>query len=114
MVQGVFMKKSKLVSILAILVLIIFLSNAALLTACAGKNAEEEVSTEESDEIASSVDKNLVDANTGFGFNILKELTAEDKDSNVFISALSILLALAMTYNGSVGETNLGMAGALG
>ncbi len=113
------MKKSKLVSILAILVMIMFLFNAALLTACAGKEdgetAEvEEVSIEESDKLAGSADKNLVDANTGFGFNILRELTAEDEDSNVFISPLSILLALAMTYNGSVGETNLSMAEALG
>ncbi|MFA5014656.1 MAG: serpin family protein [Actinomycetota bacterium] len=113
------MKKSKLISILAISVMIMFLFNAFLLTACVGKRDEEvteveEVSTEESDEIADSVDMNLVDANTGFGFNIFKELTAEDEDSNVFISPLSILLALAMTYNGAVGDTNLDMAEALG
>lgn len=108
------MKKSKFVLILAMLVTIVFILNAALLTGCAGKNAGEKVSTEESDEIAGSVDKNLVNANTGFGFNIFKELTAEDEDSNIFISPLSILLALAMTYNGSVGDTNLAMAEALG
>jgi len=113
------MKKSKLISILVILVLTIFLFNAPLLTACGGKGDEEageveEISTEESDEIAGSTDKNLVKANTGFGFNIFKELAAEDEDSNIFISPLSILLALAMTYNGAVGDTNLAMAEALG
>src|SRR3989304_3973975 len=110
------MKKSKLISILAILVTIMFLSNAALFTQCSGEQAEgeEEVSAEQSDEIADSVDKNLVDANTRFGFDIFKELTSEDKDQNVFISPLSILLALAMTYNGAVGDTNLAMAEALG
>ena len=113
------MKRNKLVFILAMLVTIVFISNMALLTACAGKGDEgvtdvEKVSTKESDEIAGEVDKNLVDANTGFGFNIFRELTAEDGESNVFISPLSILLALAMTYNGSVGETNLAMAEALG
>ena len=113
------MKRSKLVFILAMLVTTVFISNMALLTACAGKGDEgatevEKVSTEKSDEIAGEVDKNLVDANTGFGFNIFRKLTAEDGDSNVFISPLSILLALSMTYNGSVGETNLGMAEALG
>ncbi len=107
------MKKSKLVSILAILVAVMFLSNAALFTQCSREQAEEVVSAEESDEIAGSADKNLVDANTGFGFNIFKELTSEDKDQNVFISPLSILLALAMTYNGAVGDTNLAMAEAL-
>src|SRR3989304_1882879 len=110
------MKKSKLISILAILVTIMFLSNAALFTQCSGEQAEgeEEVSAEQSDEIAGSVDKNLVDANTRFGFNIFRELTSEDKDQNIFISPLSILLALAMTYNGAVGDTNLAMADALG
>ena len=113
------MKKSKLISILAIFVMIMFLFNALMLTACAGKGDKEaveieEVSTEKSDEIADSADKNLVDANGGFGFDIFKELTAEDKDSNVFISPLSILLALGMTYNGAVGDTNLAMAEALG
>ena len=104
------MKKSKLISILVILVVIIFLSNAALFTRCSGEQIEEVVSTEKSDEIAGSADKNLVNANTSFGFNIFKELTSEDKDQNVFISPLSILLALAMTYNGAVGDTNLAMA----
>ena len=113
------MKKSKLISILAISAVIMFLFNVLLLTACVGKRDEEateveEVSTEESDEIAGSMDVNLVDANTGFGFNIFKELTAEDKDSNVFISPLSILLAPAMTYNGAADDTNLAMAEALG
>jgi serine protease inhibitor len=107
------MKKSKLISILAILVIIMFFSNAALFTGCSGKQAEEVVSAEQSDEIAASVDKNLVDANTRFGFNIFRELISEDKNQNVFISPLSILLALAMTYNGAVGDTNLAMADAL-
>ena len=40
MIQGVFMKRSKLVFILAILVTIVFISNMALLTACAGKGDE--------------------------------------------------------------------------
>lgn len=113
------MKKSNFILILVVLVTIVFIFNVPLLTACTGKEdgeaAEvEEVSTEKSDEIAGSMDGNLVDANTGFGFNIFKELTVEDKDSNVFISPLSILLALAMTYNGAIGDTNLAMAEALG
>ncbi len=110
------MKKSKMILILAILTAVMFTSNAALFTQCSKEQTveEEKVSARESDEIAGSVDRNLTDANTQFGFDIFKELTLEDKDQNIFISPMSILLALAMTYNGAVGDTNLAMAEALG
>jgi serpin B len=110
------MKKSKMILILAILTAVMFMSNAALFTQCSKEQTveEEKVSAEQSDELAGSVDRNLVSANTGFGFDIFKELILEDKDKNIFISPLSILLALAMTYNGAVGDTNLAMAEALG
>ncbi|GAI67788.1 unnamed protein product [marine sediment metagenome] len=109
------MKKGKLILILTTFIIITLLSNAALFTQCSNEDSVkedsiEEITTEKSDEIAASVDKNLIKANTRFGFNIFKELILEDKDENIFISPLSILLALAMTYNGAVGNTNLAMA----
>ena len=111
------MRKTKLILFLAVLTVVIFLANAALFTQCSkeqsGDEQSGEVSAEQSDELAGSVDRNLVSANTGFGFDIFKELILEDKDKNIFISPLSILLALAMTYNGAVGDTNLAMAEAL-
>ncbi|MBI2232660.1 MAG: serpin family protein [Candidatus Aenigmarchaeota archaeon] len=63
-----------------------------------------------SDEKAYSVDKNLVAANNRFAFSILKELSKEDADKNVFISPFSISTALAMTYGGSEGTTKEAMA----
>ena len=60
-----------------------------------------------------SLTEDLISANTRFAFNIFKQLILEDKDRNIFISPLSILLALAMTYNGAAGETALGMADAM-
>jgi len=66
-----------------------------------------------SDELAQSIDSTLIDASTRFAFDILQELVSEDRGENVFISPLSILLALAMTYNGAVGDTKLAMAEAL-
>jgi serine protease inhibitor len=66
-----------------------------------------------SDGLAQGIDPKLVDANTRFAFDILQELESEDKGKNVFISPLSMLLALAMTYNGAVGDTKLAMAEAL-
>ncbi|MBC8387325.1 MAG: serpin family protein [Actinobacteria bacterium] len=111
------MRKAKLILFLAVLTVVILLANAALFTQCSkeqtGDEQSGEVSAEQSDELAGSVDRNLVSANTGFGFDIFKELILEDKDKNIFISPLSILLALAMTYNGAVGDTNLAMAEAL-
>jgi len=58
-----------------------------------------------SDERAASVDKALVSSNTEFAFKIFKELNKEDGDKNIFISPLSISMALAMTYNGAEGTT---------
>src|SRR4030066_737092 len=107
------MKKSKIVLIFAALAAVTILSSSALFTQCSKDASAEEVSAEKSDEIAASMDKNLTNANTKFGFNIFKKLVSEDKDKNVFISPLSILMALAMTYNGAVGETSLAMAEAL-
>ena len=45
------------------------------------------------------------DANARFGFKLLTELYNQKPDNNVFISPLSISIALTMTYNGTVGET---------
>jgi len=66
-----------------------------------------------SDELSASIDPSLIDANTGFAFAIFQELIAEDPGQNIFISPLSILLALAMTYNGAGGDTDAAMAEAL-
>jgi serine protease inhibitor len=66
-----------------------------------------------SDEKANIVDKGLVSSNTKFAFNIFKELSIEDKNMNIFISPLSISIALSMTYNGAEGTTKDAMARAL-
>jgi serpin B len=66
-----------------------------------------------SDEKANSVDKSLVSSNTKFALSIFKELSIEDANRNVFISPLSISIALSMTFNGAEGTTRDAMAGAL-
>ncbi|GAH24297.1 unnamed protein product [marine sediment metagenome] len=103
------MRKGRLIAVFVVLTIAVFLANTAFLCSCsrepAGETSKEEpdekISVEESDEVADSIDRNLVSANTGFGFKIFKELILEDSNQNIFISPLSILLALAMTYNGS-------------
>jgi len=63
-----------------------------------------------SDGKAYSVDATLVRANTKFAFNLFRELVAEDVNRNIFISPLSVSMALAMLYNGAEGTTKDAMA----
>jgi serine protease inhibitor len=60
-----------------------------------------------------SVDTQIVEANTKFGFKLFSEILQENSNNNVFISPTSIAIALAMTYNGASGETQAAMANAL-
>jgi len=60
-----------------------------------------------------SVDTQIVEANTKFGFKLFSEILQQDSNKNVFISPTSIAIALAMTYNGASGETQAAMANAL-
>lgn len=56
----------------------------------------------------------LLAPTAAFGFDMLRRQVAADKGKNVFISPLSISVALAMTANGASGETFAGMSKALG
>ena len=55
----------------------------------------------------------VASANSRFGFKLLHDLRERDPGGNIFISPLSISIALTMTYNGAVGETERAMAEAL-
>jgi serpin B len=66
-----------------------------------------------SDQKANSVDRSIVSSNTRFALNLFKELIIEDANRNVFISPLSISIALSMTFNGAEGTTRDAMARAL-
>ena len=58
--------------------------------------------------------KSLVLSNNAFGFDMFRTINkAENTDKNVFISPLSISLALAMTYNGANGDTKTEMQNTL-
>lgn len=52
-------------------------------------------------------------ASNAFGFDLLQQLQRQAANENVFFSPLSVSLALAMTYNGAVGETKQAMQRAL-
>ena len=60
------------------------------------------------------VDSRLTTANSKFSFKLYNELLKHRKgDKNTFVSPASVMLALAMTYNGTAGTTQQGMARAL-
>ncbi|MDE0016444.1 MAG: serpin family protein [Candidatus Poribacteria bacterium] len=60
-----------------------------------------------------SIDTNVVTANTQFGFDLFNEIRKSEEDKNIFISPLSISIALAMTLNGASGETEQAMTNTL-
>jgi len=56
----------------------------------------------------------VVSASTDFGIKLFSELVKQKPGENIFISPLSIEIALSMTYNGAQKETQTAMARVLG
>jgi serpin B len=84
-------------------------------TACANPFAKQ-ISLEKRQAAAAGVDARIVKASNEFGMQLHRQLvqTEQNKKKNIFISPTSISLALAMTYNGSKGETQTAMAKTMG
>ena len=61
----------------------------------------------------SSVEKTLVESDNSFGLKVFREINNDEKNKNVFISPLSISMALGMTLNGANGATKEAMQSAL-
>ena len=59
------------------------------------------------------VDDRLIAATSRFSFKLYNQLLKQGTSKNRFVSPASVLLALAMTYNGAEGETRQAMARAL-
>lgn len=58
--------------------------------------------------------KELINSDNDFGFELFKKINAAaDADANICMSPLSVSLALAMTYNGAGGDTEIAMKDAL-
>jgi serine protease inhibitor len=51
----------------------------------------------------------LADANTGFAFDLLKQIAKEQPGQNIFISPFSVSTVLQMVGDGAVGETKVEM-----
>lgn len=65
-------------------------------------------------QVESVIANKLVSAYENFSFQLLSQLVKQDTDTNVFISPISVAIALAMTYNGARGTTEQEIAEVLG
>lgn len=54
-------------------------------------------------------EKQLTEADNHFGLKLFQKIVAESDDGNIFISPLSVSMALGMTWNGSAGTTREAM-----
>ncbi|HMB89207.1 MAG TPA: serpin family protein [Rhodothermales bacterium] len=57
----------------------------------------------------SQAEQHLVEADNRFGLHLFRQLSQADAAENVFISPLSVSMALGMTMNGASGETRTAM-----
>ena len=83
------------------------------LLGCSLGDSPTDVFDDALDFINNSSYSSVASANTTFGFKLLRDLQKRQPDTNIMISPLSISIALTMTYNGAVGETQRAMAGVL-
>jgi len=76
--------------------------------ACGGGNTNNPVVRD-----LTETEQKLVESSNRFGFKLLSEVVGQSDGGNVFISPLSVSLALGMTYNGTAGTTEEGMRATL-
>jgi serine protease inhibitor len=60
-----------------------------------------------------AAEKELVSSGNKFGLKLFREIVSQEGDKNVFISPLSVSMALGMTYNGADGSTQEAMQNTL-
>ncbi|MDZ7333499.1 MAG: serpin family protein [candidate division KSB1 bacterium] len=56
-----------------------------------------------------SIEKTIVESDNRFGIKLFQEIVKAQKDTNIFISPLSVSMALGMTLNGAAGTTREAM-----
>jgi len=92
------------VFILMIAVLLLFMGCAHQPTAPAPQPPRE----------LTALEKTVVQADNDFGLALFRQVVQDERDGNVFISPLSVSMALGMTLNGAAGSTKDAMEQTLG
>lgn len=85
-----------------------------LVTACSDKLSQLSPSGQNNSFDKEKISQETVEGNSGFAFDIFKQLDIEDGYQSIFISPLSISTALTMTYHGAKTTTKEAMAKVLG
>ncbi len=74
------------------------------------KDGQVQEPSEPADIILNEKEQALINSSNEFGFNLFKQINDTDNNNeNIFISPISVSLALAMTYNGADGTTKEAM-----
>jgi serpin B len=85
--------------------LLVLLIAAAVLQCSNNPTATDRVVSRE----LTDSEKLLVESDNRFGLKLFKEIVKEEQDENIFVSPLSVSMALGMTYNGAAGTTREAM-----
>ena len=91
---------------------LIICSNLAL-TSLRANNGDIPQCRPENDATVNVVDDRLHTATSRFAFKLYEQILKKQSGKNTFVSPASVMLALAMTYNGADGNTRQAMARAL-
>jgi serpin B len=81
--------------------------------ACSDPNGPGSSTITELPRQLTGAEQKLISGSNTFAFDLLRQINASQRDSNVFVSPLSASMALGMTANGAVGTTYDAMHGAL-
>ncbi len=98
--------------ILPILAAVLLLAGCEGIFGGSGSGKESPLITELPRALTGS-EQTAIRSGNGFGFELLRKVTAEKPETSVFISPFSASMALGMTMNGADGETFDGMRTAL-
>jgi serine protease inhibitor len=82
---------------------------AGLLTACTDGIGPNPEPIAELPRQLSIAEGELIEADNTFAFKLFKEINEQEGDKNIFVSPLSVAMALGMTYNGAAGTTQQAM-----
>ena len=86
-----------------LIIILIFISSALSLTC--DKISSVQPNDESKSRELTALEKSLTQTTNTFGCNLFRAMVQDQPDSNIFISPLSVSMALGMTTNGAAGTT---------